>query len=79
MSIRLILYLGLLLLLSSDATLKKWNVQNQLVFFLVADMRTQWENTEIINILNIISFFFFLVGGGGGAFVNWRCCQKTSC
>ena len=33
------------------------------VFFLVVDMRTQRENTEIIIIFIIIIFFF--LGGGG--------------
>ena len=48
MSIRLILFYGFLYYCRVMQLLKKWNVKNQLLFFVVDDMRTQWENKEII-------------------------------
>ena len=66
MSIMLILFLGLLLLLSSElkwCNLKEMKCTKSVVF-VVDGMRTQWENTDFFFII-IIIIFFFLEGGGG--------------
>ena len=46
--------------------LKRNDIYKNSFFYLVADMRTQWENTEIIIFFIIIIFLIFFFGGGGG-------------